>query len=134
VSTRVFFDEDLARLRGFPEIAEDELIRYFALAEADRAFVDPGRGRSPRDRLGLAVQLCTLPWLGFVPDSVSAGPAVAVQRLADQLGVDAGVLAGYGEREQTRTESCGWCCPAALPAADSVPAVSRGSARRPSPR
>ena len=40
---------------------------------------------------------------GFVPDSVSAAPAVAVQRLADQLGVDAGVLAGYGEREQTRT-------------------------------
>jgi hypothetical protein len=32
---------------------------------ADVAFIDPGRGRGPADRLGLAVQLCTLPWLGF---------------------------------------------------------------------
>jgi hypothetical protein len=31
------------------------------------AFVDPGRGRGPADRLGLAVQLCTLPWLGLGP-------------------------------------------------------------------
>jgi hypothetical protein len=33
----------------------------------------------------LAVALCTLPWLGFVPDKVSTAPPVAVARLADQL-------------------------------------------------
>jgi hypothetical protein len=45
------------------------------------------------DRLGLAVQLCTLPWLGFVPDEVTAAPGAAVHRLAERLQVDSGVLA-----------------------------------------
>jgi len=71
LATRVFSDEELAQLRGFPEITRDELIRFFTLTSANRAFVDPGRGRSARDRLGLAVQLCTLPWLGFVPDELT---------------------------------------------------------------
>ncbi|MEN6450484.1 MAG: DUF4158 domain-containing protein [Thermoguttaceae bacterium] len=104
MSSRVFSDDELSRLRGFPEITGDELIRFFTLTEADQAFVNPGRGRSPRDRLGLAVQLCTLPWLGFVPDDVTAAPPVAVARLAEQITVDPSVLAGYGEREQTRTD------------------------------
>jgi hypothetical protein len=52
---RVFSKEELAQLRGFPEITRDELIRFFTLTPADRAFVDPGRGRSPRDRLGLVI-------------------------------------------------------------------------------
>jgi hypothetical protein len=91
----VFSGEELVQLRGFPEITRDELIRFFTLTAADRAFVDPGRGRSPRERLGLAVQLCTLAWLGFVPDDVTAAPPAAVGRLADQLHLGAGVLAGY---------------------------------------
>ncbi|MEU8110274.1 DUF4158 domain-containing protein [Nonomuraea muscovyensis] len=45
-----------------------------------------------------------LPWLGFVPDEVSAAPPVAVARLAERLGVDPGVLEEYGRREQTRTD------------------------------
>jgi hypothetical protein len=64
MATRVFSEEELAQLRGFHEITRDELIRFFTLPSADRAFVDPGRGRSAEDRLGLAVQLCTLSWLG----------------------------------------------------------------------
>jgi hypothetical protein len=40
--------------------------------------------------------LCTLPWLGFVPDDVAAAPVVAVARQAEQLGVDPGVLRHYG--------------------------------------
>lgn len=55
-------------------------------------------------RLGLAVALCTLPWLGFVPDKVTTVPAVAVARLADQLNVDAAQFRSYGKRAQTRTE------------------------------
>ncbi|WP_059389801.1 hypothetical protein, partial [Arthrobacter sp. Hiyo1] len=65
---QIFTDEELERLREFPEIGRDELFR----------FVDPGRGRGASDRLGLAVALCTLPWLGFVPDEVSSAPRVAV--------------------------------------------------------
>ena len=72
----VFSEEELARLRGFPEITRAELIRYFTLTESDETFVR--RFRGPANVLGASVQLCTLPWLGFVPDDVRAAPAVAV--------------------------------------------------------
>ena len=95
------------RLRGFPEITAEELVRFFTLTAADAKFVDPGRGRSAKDRLGLAVQLCSLPWLGFVPDDVTTAPVVAVERLGRRLGVDPGELGSYGQREQTRTDHVG---------------------------
>jgi hypothetical protein len=107
VATRVFTDAELERLRSFPEINPDELIRFFTLTKADVEFVDPGRGRGPTDRLGLAVQLCTLPWLGFVPDEVTAAPPAAVARLSQRLGIPMGELRGYGAREQTRTTHLG---------------------------
>ncbi|WP_369394789.1 DUF4158 domain-containing protein [Streptomyces sp. CG1] len=103
MATRVFADDELARLRGFPEINKEELIRFFTLTPADVGFIDPGRGRSPKDRLGLAVQLCTLPWLGFVPDDVASAPPAAVARLSEHLQIPVGELRFYGEREQTRT-------------------------------
>ncbi len=60
--------------------------------------------RRPATMLGVAVQLCSLPWLGFVPDDVAAAPPAAVARLAERLGVSAGELAGYGGQDQTRTD------------------------------
>ena len=46
--------------------------------------------RGPNDVLGTAVQLCTLPWLGFVPDEApSAAPVAAVARLFERLGIAA---------------------------------------------
>jgi hypothetical protein len=104
VATRVFADEQLERLREFPEIGREELFRFFTLSPADVAFVDPGRGRGPADRLGLAIALCTLPWLGFVPDRLVTAPPVAVARLAGQLGVDPVEIGSYGRRAKTRTE------------------------------
>jgi hypothetical protein len=44
----VFADEELERLREFPDISRDELFRYFTLTAADIAFVTPGRGRAGR--------------------------------------------------------------------------------------
>ena len=82
------------RLRGFPEISREELIRFLTLSAADEAFVRSMR--RPATVLGVAVQLCALPWLGFVPDEVGAAPVVAVTRLASRLGMPAGELAGYG--------------------------------------
>ena len=77
MSTRMFSEDQLEQLRSFPDIGRDDLIRFFTLTPADVAFVGPGRGRGPADRLGLAVQFCTLPWLGFVPDEVSSAPPAA---------------------------------------------------------
>ncbi|MGF6884319.1 hypothetical protein ABIA39_005554 [Nocardia sp. GAS34] len=104
MATRVFADEELARFREFPDISRDELFRFFTLTPADIAFVAPCRGRGPAERLGLSVSLCSLPWLGFVPDRVADAPPVAVARLAEQLDVDASVMRFYGKRAQTRTE------------------------------
>jgi len=104
LATEVFADGELDALRRFPEIGREELFRFFTLTSADVAFVDPGRGRGPADRLGLAVTLCSLPWLGFVPDEVSAAPRAAVERLAGQLEVDPDAIRSYGRRPKTRTE------------------------------
>lgn len=41
----------------------------------------------------MLVQLCTPPWLGFVPNDVRSAPPTAVARLADRLGVDPAALA-----------------------------------------
>jgi hypothetical protein len=98
----VFSAEELARLRGSPEINRAELIRYFTLTGADEAFVR--QFRTGRNVLGVAVQSCTLPWLGFVPDEVALAPDAVVGRLSQRLGIAMGELRGYGEREQTRTD------------------------------
>ncbi|MFG3019707.1 DUF4158 domain-containing protein [Streptomyces sp. NPDC048254] len=89
-------------LRSFPTIGKDELIRYFTLPPADEAFLR--KFRRAQNVLGAAVQLSTLPWLGFVPVEVPAAPPTAAGRLARQLGLAVADLAGYGEREQTRTD------------------------------
>lgn len=121
MATRVFADEELEALRRFPEISRDELFRFFTLTPADMAFVDPGRGRGAADRLGLAVTMCSLPWLGFVPDDVAAAPRAAVVRLAEQLRVNPDVIGTYGRRPKTRTEHVrlaaryvGWRAPTTL--------------------
>jgi len=91
VATRdVFSEDELAQLRGFPELARAELIRYFTLAPADEAFVRKFRGQD--NVMGVAVQLGTLPWLGFVPDDVAAAPAAVVARLSEKLDIPAGAL------------------------------------------
>lgn len=109
----MFSEEELAGLRGFPEVTRAELIRYFTVTGPDEAFLR--KSRTGRNVLGAAVQLCTLPWLGFVPDDVASAPAAVVGRLSQRLGVPMGELRGYGEREQTRTDHlrqvaayCGW--------------------------
>ena len=55
MATRVFAEEELRRLRKFPEINREVLFRFFTLVPADIAFVAPGWGRGPEGQLGLAV-------------------------------------------------------------------------------
>jgi hypothetical protein len=107
MGSRFFSDEQIERLRSFPDIGREELVRFFTLTRKDLGFIDNLRrsgGRGPEARLGLAVQLCTLPWLGYMPEDIWSAPPAAVQRLAGQLSVFPGVLEHYGRRAQTRRE------------------------------
>jgi hypothetical protein len=104
VATQFFSAAEVRKLESWPvEFGRDELGQYFTLTPEDVAWVNKSARGTPA-KLGLAVQLCALPWLGFVPDDVPAAPRAAVSRLAVQLGVPVGALASYGARAQTRTD------------------------------
>jgi hypothetical protein len=62
---RYLSDPELARLAGWPgDIADEDAITFFTLPADDRVWV---RGfNRDENRLGVAVQLCTLPWLGWI--------------------------------------------------------------------
>lgn len=101
---RFLSDAQREQLSGFPSELDSEVVgRFFTLSGADLAEARqrPGGGR---DRLGWSLQLCGLRMLGFCPDDVTTAPAEAVRFVGRQLGVDPGVLVGYGERAQTRTD------------------------------
>ena len=78
----------------------DDLAVYFFLSDDDAREVN--RQREPFNRLGYALQLCTLRYLGFVPTDFKATPEVAVTFVAAQLGLAPRVLALYDKR---RTQS-----------------------------
>ena len=71
------------RLEEGGEPPGDDLIRAFTLTGADRDLVAIRRGAA--NRLGLALQLCALRYLGFVPRNLSAAPRSAACFVADQL-------------------------------------------------
>ena len=97
----IFSETELARLASFPEeIPGDDLIRAFTLTGADRDLVAIRRGAA--NRLGLALQLCALRYLGFVPRNLSAAPRSAGCFVADQLEVSPDEIQSYARREQTR--------------------------------
>lgn len=91
------------RLSRFPEvISPTDLIAYFTLGEADLTQVRKQRGAY--NRLGFALQLSGLRYLGFCPDDLTTAPAAVVDYLAQQLEVAPAVLFTYGQRAHTRTD------------------------------
>ncbi len=97
MATRVLSDVELEQLATWPpEVAHSDLAACFTLSITDvrwlRSFRSP---RAAADRLGLAVQLCALPFLGFIPADLAATPAQVVERLAERIGVSPGALARY---------------------------------------
>lgn len=90
-------DEQARRYGRFVEDpSADQLDRYFFLDDADAALI--GRKRTDRNRLGLALQLVTVRFLGtFLTDPLEV-PEVVVEHLAAQLQIDdPGCLKGYGD-------------------------------------
>jgi len=75
------------------ELARSDLVRFVALSVADVRWLNEQRGDA--NRLGMAVQLCAVRHLGFVPDDIGAAPVAIVEAIADRLGVDAFALGVY---------------------------------------
>ena len=101
MSTSFLTAAERDRWQRFPEtIPQDDLAVYFLLSADDQREVN--RQREPCNRLGYALQLCTLRYLGFVPTDFTATPEVVVTFVAEQLGMPPQVLGLYDNR---RTQS-----------------------------
>lgn len=96
-------DSERERLSSFPtDVPPDDMSGFFILTELDKQQIPVTSSSS--NRLGFALQLCALRYLGFCPDNVTHAPVSVVNYVASQLGVSPDDLAVYGERSQTRTD------------------------------
>ena len=110
---RFLTDAQRYRLTHFPtEISTEDISIYFTLTAADKAQVQ--QQRASHNRLGFALQLGTLRFMGFCPDDLTEAPNAVISYLSQQLGkfdtatpadeMSENTLADYGTRAQTRTE------------------------------
>ncbi|MEM8967177.1 MAG: DUF4158 domain-containing protein [Bacteroidota bacterium] len=91
------------RLARFPtSLSQEEVITYFTLTEEDIQQVT--QQRRPVNRLGYALQLCIVRFLGFVPSDLLSPSEEIVTFLADQLVISSIVIADYGSRVKTPSE------------------------------
>src|SRR4029450_9144760 len=82
------------RANRFPlAITYEDLVTFCTLSEADQAQIPVHAG--PHARLGFAMELCALRFVGFVPDDLTSAPPEAVTFVARQLAVEPAVLAHY---------------------------------------
>ena len=88
-------DEQARRYGSFHgDPSPEQLSRFFGFGPAEQADID--RHRGDRARLGYAVQLGCVRFLGCFPD-LDATPAAVVAHVASAHGVDATAFAGYAE-------------------------------------
>ncbi|MFN2504925.1 MAG: DUF4158 domain-containing protein [Acidimicrobiales bacterium] len=77
---QVLPDDELERLSTWPpHVVRSDLVAHFTLSLEDRPWVRSHR--RAEERIGLAVQLCTLGFLGFVPADLAAAPREVVASL-----------------------------------------------------
>jgi TnpA family transposase len=96
-------DAERERWECFPDaIPQDDLYVFFLLSAEDTREVR--RQRDPQNRLGYALQLCILRYLGFVPDDLQATPHEVVTFVSEQLEIDPHVLPFYASRRRTQTD------------------------------
>lgn len=88
------------RYGRYPEaLSSEELARYFHLDDDDREWIAAKRRDSTR--LGYALQLTTVRFLGTFLEDPAAVPGAVLHTLSSQLGIaDAACVAAYRESEQ----------------------------------
>ncbi|MGD9223007.1 MAG: DUF4158 domain-containing protein [Desulfobacteraceae bacterium] len=93
-----------AQLSSFPEtINYNDLITYFTMTDQDLRAV-PARS-SAINRLGFAVQLCALRFMGFFIKNMNAVPEIIIEFLKKQLSLNQTLdIRYYAERRQTRSD------------------------------
>ncbi|RLV57826.1 Tn3 family transposase [Parashewanella curva] len=100
-------DEQKAQYGKFHEVPnEAQLARYFHLDESDKEFISIRRGE--HNRLGIALQLASLRFLGTFSKDVTTLPLVVKRYVAKQLSIKSvRVLNKYAIREITQFEHNG---------------------------
>ena len=101
----VSFLSEAERLRfnSLPaDLSKDDLIAHFTLSNTDLLQVP--KTASAANRLGVALQLVLLRFLGFHLSEMESLPETVVGYAALQIGVQAEQIRFYGERDQTRTD------------------------------
>ena len=82
--TRLWGDAQRARYGCFPDVVDkDDITRCFHLDNHDQAIITELRGA--HNRLGFAVQLGTVRFIGTFPVQTPAVPAVVLEAIARQL-------------------------------------------------
>lgn len=90
-----------AELLALPT-TEAEAVRQYSLSDSDLATI--ARSRSPANRLGYALQLCCLRYPGRYLRRDELLPAIMLDYVAEQVDVNADVIAEFARRGPTRYE------------------------------
>lgn len=101
----VNFLSEAERLRftAFPDnLSADDLIGFFTLSQVDAQQI-PAHA-SAVNRLGFALQLLLLRFLGFHLPDLTLVPEIVIEFVASQIEVESVQVKSYGTREQTRSD------------------------------
>ena len=88
-----------AALLALPD-SETTVVLHHGLDTEDLSAI--GTARTPATQLGYALQLCCLRYPGRHLRAGELLPAIMLDHIADQVGVDAGVIADFARRMPTR--------------------------------
>ena len=89
-------------LNRFPsEVSSEDLNRFFLLSDKELSILK--QLRAEHNRLGFALQLCCLRYLGFFPEELQL-PEPVIKYVARQLQLIPELLVFYGQRSSTQRE------------------------------
>lgn len=95
-------EERLKYVQVSQTLTDWELGTYFTLTQHDLEIIY--KRRRDHNRLGFAVQLCILRYVGWTLADIKDIPEQALTYIASQIGVDTKSFLSYGDREATKYE------------------------------